>query len=216
MVYFIIEEGFAISMDIKAIVFDMGGVIFRTEDRSPRQALAARFGMSYTEMSDLVFSSPSGVKAALGLITAREHWSQVCKTLNLGEDHIGELWSGFFAGDRLDLELIKYILELHRSYKTALLSNAWDDLRSIIENEWQIAAAFDEMVISAEVGLIKPDPRIYQLAISRLGVKPQEAVFIDDTTENVASALRFGLHGLRFTNFEQLKADLAKILNGVV
>jgi epoxide hydrolase-like predicted phosphatase len=203
-------------MDIKAVVFDMGGVIFRTEDRSPRQALAARFGMSYTEMSDLVFSSPSGVKAALGLITAREHWSQVCKTLNLGVDHIGELWSGFFAGDRLDLELIKYILELHRSYKTALLSNAWDDLRSIIENEWQIAAAFDEMVISAEVGLIKPDPRIYQLAISRLGVKPQEAVFIDDTTENVSSALRFGLHGLRFTNFEQLKADLAKILNGVV
>jgi epoxide hydrolase-like predicted phosphatase len=216
MANFIIEEGLTVSMDIKAVIFDMGGVIYRTEDRSPREALAASYGMSYTEMSNLVFSSPSGVKAALGLITARDHWSQVCKTLNLGVDHIGELWSGFFAGDRLDLELIKYIFALRRSYKTALLSNAWDDLRSIIENEWQIAAAFDEMVISAEVGLIKPDPRIYQLAVSRLGVKPHQAVFIDDLAENVASALRFGLNGIRFANLEQMKADLTKILNGVV
>jgi FMN phosphatase YigB (HAD superfamily) len=55
---------------------------------------------------------------------------------------------------------------------TTLLSNAWDNLRGVLEQDWRILDAFDQVIISAEVGLAKPDAPIYQLAVERLGVEP--------------------------------------------
>jgi putative hydrolase of the HAD superfamily len=123
------------------------------------------------------------------------------------------LASEFWGGDRLDHELVEYVRGLRPQFKTALLSNAWDDLRIALEGQWSILNAFDEVIISAEVGLAKPDPRVFHLALERLGVKPTEAVFVDDFLHNVEGARAVGMKAIHFRNSEQARADLGALLN---
>jgi putative hydrolase of the HAD superfamily len=75
-----------------------------------------------------------------------------------------------------------------------------------------VAEAFDHIVVSAEVGLIKPDPRIYRLALDGLGVSSEEAVFVDDMAENITGAEAVGMRGVRFLNPDQAMADVWQLL----
>ncbi len=201
-------------MPIKAVIFDLGGVLVRTEDRGPRMQLAARLGKTYAELGMLVFDSGSSQQAQLGEITSAQHWEQVRKVLNISPTELLEVRGKFWEGDSLDGNLVDYLRGLRPRYKTALLSNAWDDLRQYIEEDWQIEDAFDQMIISAEVGLAKPDARIYQLAISKVGVDPAEAVFVDDFPENVIGAREVGLQAIHFIDPDQALADLQQLLDG--
>jgi HAD superfamily hydrolase (TIGR01509 family) len=201
-------------MTIEAVIFDLGGVLVRTEDRQPRAALAARLGMSYQELDDLVFLSPTGYEATLGKLSTLDHWRSVLASLGLEESKLQEVQAGFWGGDRLDRELIDLLRSLRGRYRTALLSNAWDDLRQVLTERWGISDAFDELIISAEVGLAKPDPRIYHLTAQRLRVEPQQAVFVDDMPRNVQAAREQGMHAIQFVDSAQTRRDLAALLNG--
>jgi epoxide hydrolase-like predicted phosphatase len=111
------------------------------------------------------------------------------------------------------MSLLDDVRQLHRTYKTALLSNAWDDLRQVIAEKWHFEDAFDELIISAEVKLAKPDRRIFQLAVERMGVEPDQAIFIDDFRHNVEAARAAGLQAIWFQSPEQLRHDLQVLLN---
>jgi glucose-1-phosphatase len=204
-------------MSLRAVIFDLGGVIVRTEHKEPRARLAAELGLTYAELEQLVFGSGaggSGARASLGQISADQHWRNVAAALGLPPDESARLRTEFFAGDRVDPELVAFIRSLRPGYKTALLSNAWDDLRRWVAEVWRFADAFDHMTISAEAGLAKPDPRIYELTLTALGVQATEAVFVDDFAENVAAARALGMLAVRFTGREQALAELRDHLRG--
>jgi epoxide hydrolase-like predicted phosphatase len=200
-------------MVIRAVIFDLGGVLLRTENRTPRNQLADRLGLTCDELSAVIFDSLSAHQAVKGEITADEHWKAVQKALGIPNDEFTKVPLDFWGGDSLDEKLVNYLRDLQPQYKTALLSNAWDDLRQIIEEEWQIDDAFDEMIISAEVGLAKPDPRIYQKAIAALDVTTSEAVFVDDFVENVEGARALGMQAIQFKDTDQTLSDLNDLLN---
>ena len=120
----------------------------------------------------------------------------------------------FFAKDEIDHNLINYVRKLHKSYKTGLLSNAFDDLRQIITERWHFEDAFDDMVISAEVGLVKPDARIFLLATEQLEVDANQAVFVDDMQRNIEGAKSVGLIGIHFLNPLQVRHDIDNLLSG--
>ena len=201
-------------MTIRAVIFDFGGVLLRTEDQSHRQQLAARLGIPKEKLYFQIFESESARQAMIGKISAEAHWEAVRLALGVREDTFNEAREAFWAGDRLDEGLIDYLRSLQPRFKTALLSNAWDDLRTVLQRNWDISDAFDEMIISAEVGIAKPDPRIFRIAIERLGVLPGEAVFVDDFIENIESAKAFGLETIHFQGNQRLYSDLAIILDG--
>jgi epoxide hydrolase-like predicted phosphatase len=198
----------------QAVIFDFGGVLMRTEDRGPRTKLARSLGRTYTELEELVFNGPTGLPSSLGELSAEQHWSSVAKTLQITETQIPSFQDKFWGGDRMDSQLVDYIRGLKGHYRTALLSNAWTDLRSYLEKRWKIADAFDLMVISAEIGLAKPDQRIYRLVLERLQVPAQAAIFLDDVFENVEAARSVGLTGIHFRSADQARAELEQILNG--
>ncbi|MCI0519409.1 MAG: HAD-IA family hydrolase, partial [Chloroflexi bacterium] len=77
---------------------------------------------------------------------------------------------------------------------------------------WKFEDAFDFMIISAEVGLVKPDERIYRLTVDRLGMRPEECIFVDDFSRNVDAAREFGLHAIHFKTTEQAQAELFGLL----
>lgn len=199
-------------MAVEAVIFDFGGVLVRTEDRQPRADLAARLGMTYDELSALVFDSQSAIQAMRGEITAAEHWEVVQKSLGVTEAEIEKVQTEFWAGDVLDEDLVNFLRELRSSYTTVLLSNAWDDLRQCVVDVWQIENAFDRLVISAEIGLVKPDLAIYQWLISQLGMDPAQAVFVDDFPHNVEGAQAAGLQAIHFRTREQAVEELQKLL----
>jgi len=200
-------------MSVIAVIFDLGGVIVRTENPQPRRKLAEDLGMTDQALSELVFSSENARLATLGKVTTQTHWEAVRAALKLDEVQYRRVPIEFWGGDSLDLELVNYLRSLRPRYKTGLLSNAWDDLRGVLTQEWKIADAFDEMIISAEVGLAKPDRRIYRLAAEKLGVAPGEAVFVDDFIDNVQGALQAGMQAVHFRGPEQALGELAAILD---
>lgn len=198
---------------IKTVIFDLGGVLVRTEDRIPRQLLAEKFGMTYEEMDSLVYGSPTSKEAGEGKISAEQHKEAVLKTLGLPLDSFKSFGDEFWRGDRLDKKLVEFIEDLRGEYTTALLSNAWDDLRPLLVNLWKIDGIFDHIFISAEVKLAKPDPRIYQHVISELQQDPSEMIFVDDFIENVDAAREAGIHAIHFRSREQALLELAEYLD---
>lgn len=198
--------------DIRAVYWDLGGVILRTHDQSRRERWEKRLGLKRYGLAELVFEGEMGRLASVGKSSPDEVWVWVAEQLGIEPDQRWKLEKDFWAGDRVDRDLVDFIRNLRPHYKTGLISNAWPDLRNAMENEWEIVSAFDDLVISAEIGITKPDPRIYQLALTRLDVAAEEAVFIDDFERNVEGARAVGLHGIHFQNPHQVKQDLRTLL----
>lgn len=199
-------------MTIRTILFDFGGVLLRTEDHQPRQKLAAQYGIDEEELIYLVFGSPSALRASVGEITAEQHWREVVAALGTVEDQIPYIREQFFAGDRLDEALIEVIRSYRKTHCVGLLSNAWDDLRDYLDNNLKILDIFDEVIISAEVGLMKPDRRIYELAAQKFNISLQEAVFIDDLSVNVKAAQEAGMNSFQFRSTTQTINELQRLL----
>jgi epoxide hydrolase-like predicted phosphatase len=199
---------------IRAVLFDLGGVLLRTEFEAPRQYLAERLGLEFEELLRQVFDSPSARRASLGEITAAAHWAELARRWHRPAEEAAFLSEQFFAGDVLDRELVDFIRSLRPQFKTGLISNAWDDLRQYLR-QMRLEDAFDVIVISAEVGLVKPDARIYQLALERLQVQPYEAIFVDDSPPNVQAARELGMWAIQFTDRYQTLHNLQRILDGM-
>lgn len=201
-------------MSIKAVFFDLGGVILRTEYQAPRQHLAESFGMDYDDIDKVVFgggANGSAARASLGEITEEEHWLNVMKVLKQSASEYERIRDEFFAGDVIDHEILNFLRSIKPKYKTGLISNAWSGLRDYIVRE-KFDDAFHHMVISAEVGVAKPDPKIYHIALEQLQVKPKEAVFVDDFYENIEACEKIGIKGIHFKSpalaLKQLKEML--------
>jgi epoxide hydrolase-like predicted phosphatase len=110
---------------------------------------------------------------------------------------------------KIDHAVVNLVDKLHKHYRTALLSNAPSaSLRKTI-NDNDLAKHFDEIVISSEVGLIKPNKEIFELITTRLNIDPSEALFIDDSEHHVAGAEKAGIKSIQFISLEQLIDDLA-------
>jgi epoxide hydrolase-like predicted phosphatase len=111
----------------------------------------------------------------------------------------------------IDKDMVLLIAHLTKKYKTALLSNSSIDYLSRIIARHELESLFDAMTISAEVGIIKPDPRIFEHVLDKLGVRAEEAVFIDDNPRNAEAASRLGIKGIVYGgDIEELKKNLAR------
>jgi len=201
-------------MTIRAVIFDFGGVIVRTEDQSWRLRWAERLGVTSEVLSATVFDSEAAAEATIGRVPAEAVWAHVAATLDLDADALAQLRADFFAGDRRDDALVAFLRGLRPAYTTGILSNAWSDGRQVIAGKFALGDAADDLVISAEVGIAKPDPRIYELATTRLGVRPDETIFVDDFVRNIDGARRFGMQAVHFRNREQTIADVRALLAG--
>jgi len=198
----------------RAVIVDFGGVLVRTEDPAPREALARELGMTVQELEDLVFASELSQRAQRGEIPEPALWKAIGERLGLSRaEEIERLRQRFFAGDRLNGPLIEALRRWKGRAALGLISNAWSGLREVLQR-LDLLDLFDVVVISAEVGCMKPDPRIYQLALRRLGLPPQAAAFVDDMPENVRSAAALGLYAIHFRDTAEVLQRLAAWLDG--
>jgi len=201
-------------MSIRAVFFDLGGVIVRTEYQAPRQHLAEEFGMDYEDIDRIVFGggqNGSAARASLGEITEEEHWRNVMKVLKRPATEYERIRADFFAGDVIDHTILNFLRSIKPKYKVGLISNAWSGLRSYIVRE-KFDDAFHHMTISAEVGVTKPSAKIYEFALEQLQVKAKEAVFVDDVQENIEACEKLGMQGIQFKDSESALKKLKALL----
>jgi len=195
---------------IRAVIFDWGGVLMRTVDPGPRLAWDARLDLPPGSVNRLVFERAAWRRALVGQISDVEFWADLGARLNLAPDLLAEFQRDFWAGDRLDDDLVSLIRSLRLRYKTALLSNFTAQLRELVMQH-SLTDAFDFIVVSGEEGIVKPDAHIYRLAAERLGVLPGECLFIDDSEENIAGAQAAGMQTLRFAPGDATMAELRQM-----
>ena len=199
-------------MTIKALIFDFGGVLMRTEDLAPRRKWEVRYGLKDWGLAELVYGNPFSAQATVGQGEVEAVWRHVLETLKLDQAELAALQGDFWAGDRLDTELIGFVARQRPERRTAILSNAWPDARTYFNSHPEIRQAFDLLVISSEEGVAKPDPEIYRRALDKLGVGAPEAVFVDDMPANVEGAQALGIAGILFQTRDQTIKELEYLL----
>jgi epoxide hydrolase-like predicted phosphatase len=197
---------------VQALIWDFGGVLFRTEDQEPRRRWEQRLNLQPGELHDLVFMGKASRLATVGQASTEDIWRSVGEKLALQHDDLAALRRDFWEGDRLDQGLIDATRALREHLKTALLSNAWPDMRPFLESELQIEDVFDLLVISAEEGTAKPGEEIYLRLLERLEVPAETCIFVDDDPKNVHAAETLGIHAIAFRERQQVITEIRALL----
>ena len=187
---------------IRAIVFDCFGVL-ASDGWLP-------FKRKYFGADPKLFEQAGDLNKAVdsGLSSYDDFVPAVAKLANISTESAYEQIERNPAND----ELFDYIrAELKPRYKLGMLSNAGANWLPDMFTQEQIEL-FDEIALSYESGIIKPDPRAYHLIADRLGVKPGECVFIDDQERYCSAAQAEGMRAIVYQSLDQLRPDLEKIL----
>lgn len=197
---------------IEAAIFDCGGVLVRTEDQEPRAAWERKLGMAPGALTAAVHDRELWVKAQRGSIRPDTHWQAVGEALGLSDPQLQKLRKAFYDGDVPNRDLLNAVDAFRRQgLKTGLLSNFSGDLRGMLRAQG-ILERFDHIAVSAEIGVMKPDPAAYEAVLGMLALPASACVFIDDMPENVAAAQALGMHGIVFED----TAKCLEILHGLM
>ena len=186
-------------MAIRAVVFDVGNVLELSDDNYVFHDLAAGLGLTPAQYSERAEGAWEG--ADIGTVTLQEVHRRLGEALGIGEaqvnEHVERVWREYLG--TANTPMIEFARGLRPRYKTGILSNSVVGAREREQAAYGYMDFIDDLVYSHEVGLCKPDPRIYLLSCERLGVQPAEAVFIDNSEPCVQGARNVGMHGVHFT-----------------
>jgi glucose-1-phosphatase len=195
---------------IDAVVFDLGNVLLRFDETIARDRFAARTGKTAGEIEAYFHSTPHTAHLVLGKITGQQFYRTVAKDLAFEGDYseFAAIWSEIFTP-------IEPMLELAASLASRLpriiLSNTNAIHMSYVREHFPVIQGFDDLILSHEVGLLKPDRAIYELTLRRSRLEAGRTVFIDDLEANVAGARRAGMQALHFENVDRLRQELTKL-----
>lgn len=198
---------------IRAVVFDFGGVLMRTLDPAGRRAWESRLGLDPGALELIIHQSDLWIEAQQGLRTPESYWEGVRERLGLSPADLIQLRRDYFSGDVLDRDLITLIESLRaQGYKVGLLSNDSLYLEEKLRVSLGITDCFDAVVISAQIGVMKPEAQSYRAIAHKLGLSLPECVFIDDNTANVDGARGVGMKAILYRAGMDVSAALAPVL----
>lgn len=188
---------------IRAVIFDCFGVVIG-------DALSAM-------KTDLDTTDPQAVarirslldQANTGQITADQSSKQIAEIFGMA---YGDYRSELATHEVKDVELLRYIADLRKHYKTAMLSNIPKHSLSRRFTDEELAHYFDVVVASGEIGYAKPEARAYEIVAERLGVRLEECVFTDDRMPYCDGAQMVGMHTILYESFEQFRTQLDRLL----
>lgn len=199
-------------MKIKCVIFDLGDVIvdldftrFFSEviTPSPLNKPQTPIMLEFFRQSDTYHQ---------GKITDEEFYQQACELLEvcmLDQSKFFDAFNSIIAD--LNLDMVELVRKIRQSNKLKLMcmsninSSHWNHLK---KQNWDIWELFDEFILSHEIQMTKPDPKIYKFAIKKAGCKPREILFIDDGRNNVRAASELGINAIRYIDIENLIEEL--------
>jgi epoxide hydrolase-like predicted phosphatase len=195
-------------MAIRAIVFDIGGVLEIAPSMGVTEKWETALGLSPGELDKRLYEVWRG--GSIGTITEAEVYQRIGEIMGISDDQVNglmaDVWVEYLG--TLNIELADYFRSLRPRFKTAILSNSFVGAREREHAAYQFGDICDLIIYSHEVGMSKPDPRIYALTCERLGVLPEETIFLDDVPKAIDAAQAAGIHGIVFSDNAQAIADI--------
>ncbi|MHC4118771.1 MAG: HAD family hydrolase [Planctomycetota bacterium] len=194
---------------IESIIFDWGGVLIEDPRPGLLKFCAEALGVSqedYAPVHDTFLG-----EFHTGAISEHTFWRQIGRMIGKPVPEVSSLWYEAFKSAYVPRpEVFSLVSSLHeRGYKTALLSNT--ELPAAKFFQEQKYEMFDVLVFSCAEGVMKPQRKIYEITLERLGSDAQRTIFTDDREDFIAGAKQAGLHTILFENIDQLKSELARL-----
>ena len=196
---------------ISTIAFDYSGVMEVTE-RNIVSEISEYLHISIEEWHSVYYSLVHLCN------TGEKTWNEVAlltsEKLGASQEqlsHIEELMRFNALSKKVNGGLVEIIKKLKPHYKIILISNYPPHLREKLKKQ-NLLELFDDVIISGEVGVQKPDPEIFMLACKRLTISPTELIFVDDSANSLKSSKTVGYAPLLYISNEQLEDDLQKLL----
>lgn len=196
---------------IKAITFDLDGVYFINGKENFIKRLVD-LGVSEEEARRVFFKSDQMNKEYKGgLIGDEEYWSWAIAEwkLSLSVEEIKDLLIEGYEVDSRVVEIVRKLRE--KGYKTCICSNNFPARINGLQDKFGFLENFDVVVLSYEIGVTKPDQKIFEELIKQSGVKPEEIVITDDKETNVIAAKEAGINAFFYEDFEQFLGELKKL-----
>jgi epoxide hydrolase-like predicted phosphatase len=195
-------------MAIRAIVFDIGGVLEFTPDTGMTQKWEQRLHLKPGELDERM--AAVWRDGSLGKCSEEYVQQSLHEILGMNQAQIDTFWHDVWEEylGTLNVELATYFSSLRPRYQTALLSNSFVGARSREQERYHFAEMTDLIIYSHEVGIAKPDQRIFELTCERLGVQPSEVIFLDDVQQHVLAARSIGIHAILFQETAQAITDI--------
>jgi len=196
----------------RVIVFDYGEVISVSQSEADRAALVEISGLD----TELFWQLYDRYREDLdqGVTLPREYWNLIARDAGVewSPARLQQLWAADIRSwISVEPGTVQLLAELHAgSTRVALLSNAGFDFSDPFRHS-PMAAYFEAMFVSAELGLIKPDPEIYRVTSRELGIELEQMVFIDNKKINVDAAVALGVTGHVFTTVAELRDFLESL-----
>jgi epoxide hydrolase-like predicted phosphatase len=199
-------------MTIQAIVFDIGGVLEITPDLGVAGTWESRLGLAPGELNQRMGDAWRG--GSIGAISEADVHRAAAEQLGLDRQGLAEfmadLWREYLG--TANTELIEYARSLRPRYRTGILSNSFVGAREREQAAYGFEDLVDEIVYSHACGLSKPDPGSYALICARLGVQPDQVVFLDDHEPNVEGARQARLHAVLYSDNAQAIGEIEGLL----
>lgn len=197
---------------MKALLFDLYGVLLTEQSADDIAAIEAAAGVGGPRFWQVYWDERPDYDA--GLITAGQYWERVASSLGtvLADPEALQAvdivsWTGH------DPEMVAYVSSLVESgVRVGILSNIPREVASAVLASDELFAGLSPRLLSNELGLAKPDPRIYERAVERFGLSADDILFIDDRPVNVDAAVASGLRGHVFAGIEGLRPAVASHL----
>ena len=200
-------------MTIRAVVFDIGGVLEFTPDLGVIPTWENRLNLQPGEMNTRL--STVWREGSIGTISLDDVHQRIGAILGMDDAQVRafmeDIWTEYVG--TLNVELTDYFRGLRPRYQTAILSNSFVGAREREQALYHFEDMTDFIIYSHEVGMSKPDPRIYALTCERLGLPPAEVVFVDDVEANIDAARAFGMKAVLFRDTEQAIAEIEACLS---
>jgi epoxide hydrolase-like predicted phosphatase len=197
---------------IRAIIFDFGRVISAQKPASLFSSYENDLGLEPGTINSIMFNSKAWEDALIGRKTVEEFWQEIGPHLNLNTPTEIDIFRRRYHSDEtINHSVVDLMQRLHGRHKLAVLSNSPPGLSQWLAN-WNLLDLFDTVFCSGDEGVVKPEPAAFEITLRRLGVGPEEAVFIDDTMEHVEASRKMGLQAILYTTAEALDEELADLL----
>jgi putative hydrolase of the HAD superfamily len=198
---------------IRAVILDYGEVLCHRPSEEEFSLLIQPFGVDENLFATLWDKNRGAFDR--GDLTPETYWSMLAEDAGAKIDATQlkqvceldlEMWGN------ANEEMVDWLRQLGRGgIKTALLSNIHPKMIAYVKKNFDWLELFDFTTFSAEVRLIKPDHAIYEHTLRGLGVKAEDALFVDDREINVRAAREVGINAVRFQSVGQLREDLGKM-----
>ena len=197
---------------IRALILDYGGVLSEPQNLDPFQEIFQILGTDENSFTGIYYAERKNYDN--GQLSGKVYWLKILQYLGLepNESMVNHLiQADVQSWTQINGSMLCFVEESRSEVeKLAIISNMMRDTLAYMRNHFEWLQIFDDQVYSCEIGINKPDIRIYEYCLHKLDISAQECLFVDDSQKNVLGAMQSGMNVIHYKSFAQFSQEFRK------